>query len=230
MSNHDEHRVVGTQDDCRKLMLIQAAAWFYGNWKAETVNEREMQALMERNGFWPIKDEAALLALAASPSNVPRPWCPGCNNMGRPFRADHIPAKLCDKCAAEFVESPPKRQIPAEEPSYGVQRLVAWLEQKYKRHGEECDRQSAAMLLHLCGLLREALPYVEGDGLTTTSARVSVAERIQRQVLPECAPKVADQEPVLVCRELDGRCPTPEKCRNGECPYEQPALRGRDAP
>jgi hypothetical protein len=44
-------------------MFLLASAWFHGNWKAETANEREMQEILERNGFWPIRDSAALMEL-----------------------------------------------------------------------------------------------------------------------------------------------------------------------
>jgi len=44
------------------IQSLLASAWFYGNWKAETNLERKMQAVMERDGWWPIADEADLLA------------------------------------------------------------------------------------------------------------------------------------------------------------------------
>ena len=44
---------------------LLASAWFYGGWVAETKNERDMQALMEQHGWWPIKDEAELLVKLA---------------------------------------------------------------------------------------------------------------------------------------------------------------------
>lgn len=59
----DEPLTVARREDGTRLMRLLASAWFHGNWKPETVNEREMQEVMERNGFWPIKDQNALMAL-----------------------------------------------------------------------------------------------------------------------------------------------------------------------
>jgi len=36
-----------------RLAELLASAWHHGNWKAETPNEREMQTIMEKHGFWP---------------------------------------------------------------------------------------------------------------------------------------------------------------------------------
>ena len=47
-----------------ELYSLLASAWFYGNWKAETKNERDMQAVMEREGYWPTTEEE-ILARAA---------------------------------------------------------------------------------------------------------------------------------------------------------------------
>lgn len=40
-------------ESLERLAQLLASAWHYGSWKAETINEREMQSLMERLGFWP---------------------------------------------------------------------------------------------------------------------------------------------------------------------------------
>ena len=41
---------------------LLASAWFYGGWRAETKNERDMQEIMERAGWWPIRSDAELMA------------------------------------------------------------------------------------------------------------------------------------------------------------------------
>ena len=43
---------------CKSL----ASAWYYGNWKAETANERYMQTLMENVGWWPVTEEQLIAA------------------------------------------------------------------------------------------------------------------------------------------------------------------------
>ena len=51
------------------LYPLLASAWFYGGWKAETHNERKMQAVMEQAGWWPIANESELLEkLSSSPT------------------------------------------------------------------------------------------------------------------------------------------------------------------
>ncbi|MES3028552.1 MAG: hypothetical protein V4820_11940 [Pseudomonadota bacterium] len=73
------------QDD---LFPLLASSWFYGGWKAETRNERRMQDIMTREGWWPIESEAALIAkldaclncggdLETGPSGFTD--CPACN-------------------------------------------------------------------------------------------------------------------------------------------------------
>lgn len=44
-----EERVSVLEDLADKL----SQAWYYGNWKAETANEREMESIMRRLGHWP---------------------------------------------------------------------------------------------------------------------------------------------------------------------------------
>jgi len=46
----------------RALLPLLASAWYYGGWKAETHNEREMQKILEAEGWWPIVDEDAFIA------------------------------------------------------------------------------------------------------------------------------------------------------------------------
>lgn len=36
-------------------------AMYYGNWTAETPNERIIQMLLEKEGLWPIKDDDELI-------------------------------------------------------------------------------------------------------------------------------------------------------------------------
>ena len=38
----------------RKLAALLQSAWHYGEWKAETPNEREMEAIMREQGLWPV--------------------------------------------------------------------------------------------------------------------------------------------------------------------------------
>lgn len=49
------------------LYRLLASAWYYGNWKAETANERAMQELMEQAGWWPVTEEK-LIARHTTPS------------------------------------------------------------------------------------------------------------------------------------------------------------------
>ncbi len=50
------------RDAALRIFPLLASAWFYGEWKAETANEREMQAIMEAVGWWPFKTEDSLIA------------------------------------------------------------------------------------------------------------------------------------------------------------------------
>ena len=38
----------------RKLAALLQSAWFYGDWKAETLNEHEMEEIMREQGLWPV--------------------------------------------------------------------------------------------------------------------------------------------------------------------------------
>lgn len=44
-----EERVIALEDLAEKL----SQAWFYGKWKAESANEREMEKIMRKLGYWP---------------------------------------------------------------------------------------------------------------------------------------------------------------------------------
>jgi len=46
----------------QEMFSLLASAWFYGGWKAETANEREMQRIMTAAGWWPIESEDELIA------------------------------------------------------------------------------------------------------------------------------------------------------------------------
>jgi hypothetical protein len=55
------------RDDLAEIYPLLASAWFHGGWKAETCGEREMQKIMECQGWWPFESEADLMtALAAT--------------------------------------------------------------------------------------------------------------------------------------------------------------------
>jgi len=55
----------GLAKDAELLMLDLSSAWFYGNWKAETYTEREMQEIMERQGYWPTSEPELVTRRAA---------------------------------------------------------------------------------------------------------------------------------------------------------------------
>ena len=38
----------------RKLAALLQSAWYYGDWKAETLNEHEMEEIMREQGLWPV--------------------------------------------------------------------------------------------------------------------------------------------------------------------------------
>ena len=38
----------------RKLAALLQSAWYYGEWKAETLNEHEMESIMREQGLWPV--------------------------------------------------------------------------------------------------------------------------------------------------------------------------------
>lgn len=40
-----------------ELALNIASAWFYGNWKVETLNEFEQQELLTKLGHWPVTED-----------------------------------------------------------------------------------------------------------------------------------------------------------------------------
>lgn len=57
--------------ELRKIYPLLASAWFYGNWKAETPCEKEMEGVMRGAGWWPWASEAELIAAI---DNFWRPW------------------------------------------------------------------------------------------------------------------------------------------------------------
>lgn len=61
----------------RGIALNLSAAWYYGGWKYETINEREMQSLMEQAGYWPTTEEQIIERRAALALPTPAPEaCP----------------------------------------------------------------------------------------------------------------------------------------------------------
>ena len=38
----------------RKLASLLQSAWYYGDWKAETLNGHEMEEIMREQGLWPV--------------------------------------------------------------------------------------------------------------------------------------------------------------------------------
>ena len=59
--------VAKQRDELAEIYPLLASAWFYGEWVAETYNEREIQKIMERQGWWPFESESDLMtALSAT--------------------------------------------------------------------------------------------------------------------------------------------------------------------
>lgn len=52
------------QSEPDPIYRLLASAWYYGDWKAETANERAMQALMEKAGWWPVTEEKLISSTA----------------------------------------------------------------------------------------------------------------------------------------------------------------------
>lgn len=44
-------------DDYRKIALLISSIFYYGNFKAETPNERELQSLLEKVNLWPTNED-----------------------------------------------------------------------------------------------------------------------------------------------------------------------------
>jgi len=59
ITNPREQRAELEADNAKLKQMYEllASAWFYGNWKAETHNERLMQKLMEDAGYWPTSED-----------------------------------------------------------------------------------------------------------------------------------------------------------------------------
>lgn len=47
------------------LAELLSGAWFYGDWKAETINEREQEAIMRDLGYWPTTEDEVVARSAA---------------------------------------------------------------------------------------------------------------------------------------------------------------------
>ena len=55
MSNNNKmEKVTHELKQLRKLAALLQSAWYHGEWKAETPNEREMEAIMGERGYWPV--------------------------------------------------------------------------------------------------------------------------------------------------------------------------------
>ena len=53
-NNNKMEKVTHELKQLRKLAALLQSAWHYGEWKAETPNEREMEAIMREQGLWPV--------------------------------------------------------------------------------------------------------------------------------------------------------------------------------
>lgn len=51
------------------VALCMSAAMYYGGWKAETLNERELQAYMESAGYWPTTEDEIIARRALLSQN-----------------------------------------------------------------------------------------------------------------------------------------------------------------
>lgn len=63
------------RDDAEAMCRLLASIWFYGNWRWETPNERDLQAILERRGWWPITEDALIAKARATdqPSEGAKP-------------------------------------------------------------------------------------------------------------------------------------------------------------
>lgn len=50
----EKHSQTHELKQLRKLAALLQSAWHYGEFKAETVNEREMETIMKEQGYWPV--------------------------------------------------------------------------------------------------------------------------------------------------------------------------------
>ena len=66
-------RLTAEVERLRGIALNLSAAWYYGGWKYETINEREMQSLMEQAGYWPTTEEQIIERRAALALPTPAP-------------------------------------------------------------------------------------------------------------------------------------------------------------
>ena len=58
--------VTKQRDALAEIYPLLASAWFYGDWVAETCCERDMQKIMERQGWWPFESESDLITAMAA--------------------------------------------------------------------------------------------------------------------------------------------------------------------
>lgn len=123
--------VEGLRRDMATLSGALASSWYYGDWKAETLDERIQQDVMERRGWWPITEDELIAkrdAALSTPQLAPEPCpcghgyriVPGC--CGRPARdgsccGDAVPVQeQCDECGGTGVlQSTPQPEGGADE-------------------------------------------------------------------------------------------------------------------
>ena len=99
----------------RKLAALLQSVWHYGEFKAETVNEREMETIMEERGYWPV----TLSAHTFEPNliNKGEPMMgkknnnnPGNNNMVGDLVYNHLIIR--ETVGYEFLNKVPLEDIP----------------------------------------------------------------------------------------------------------------------
>jgi hypothetical protein len=61
--------------DAERLCGALAGSWLYGDWKAETLNEREQEAVMRRLGWWPITEADLIARRDADSGCLGAPFC-----------------------------------------------------------------------------------------------------------------------------------------------------------
>jgi phage repressor protein C with HTH and peptisase S24 domain len=83
MSNNNKmEKVTHELKQLRKLAALLQNAWYNGNWKAETYNEHEMEAIMKEQGLWPVTMSAETWDLNLKLNQYKGEMNVGENNMG----------------------------------------------------------------------------------------------------------------------------------------------------
>ena len=99
----------------RKLAALLQSAWHYGEFKAETVNEREMETIMREQGYWPVTMSASTweLNLINKGETMVREKNnnnPGNNNTVSNLIDDHLIIR--ETVGYEFLNKVPLEDIP----------------------------------------------------------------------------------------------------------------------